>query len=93
MQPGTLMDMGLCLSEDLELKIIDTDPARRAMVIPPHPAPNGRLNAAELAERVNQPHAGWSRSLSRPEGIRRHLLRLAARGSWFACPFPRCVVR
>ena len=49
---GTLMDMGLFLSEDLELKIIDTDPARRAMVIPPHPAPNGRLNAAELAERV-----------------------------------------
>ena len=49
---GTLVDMGLRLSDGLELKVIDTDPARRAMVIPPHPDPGGRLGAAELAEHV-----------------------------------------
>ena len=49
---GTLMEMGLRLGEGLELKVIDTDPARRAMVIPPHPDPGGRLGAAELAEHV-----------------------------------------
>ena len=49
---GTLLEMGLRLSEGLELKVIDTDPARRAMVIPPHPDPSGRLSAAELAAHV-----------------------------------------
>ena len=49
---GTLMEMGLRLGEGLELKVIDTDPVRRAMVIPPHPDPGGRLDAAELAAHV-----------------------------------------
>lgn len=49
---GTLIDMGLTLGDDLELRIIDTDPARRAMVIPPHPDPDGGLSDDELAEHV-----------------------------------------
>ncbi len=49
---GTLLEMGLRLGEGLELKVIDTDPARRAMVVPPHPDPDGRLSAAELAAHV-----------------------------------------
>ncbi len=49
---GTLLAMGLRLSEDLELKIIDTDPARRAMVIPPHPDASERLSDEELAGHV-----------------------------------------
>lgn len=48
----TLATMGLTLDDDVALKIVDTTAARRAMVLPRHPDPQGQLSASDLAQQV-----------------------------------------
>lgn len=59
---SALVEMGLFLDPEEPVEVVDTTPKVRAMVIPKHPAPDGKLSEAELARYVtNLNIAGYAR--------------------------------